>query len=201
MKRFLTFLFINTFVSIVLAENCLAPNINEVNLNHKTSDNQAIYFAGRYSINLTPSHRVIFSKDMLAYIYNESKHFVVHLDTEVTQKNRQELLAAFGLNNDIKTDARKDLDICNGEITKYNIEGMTETIIGIDSTVLDRPNTMIYLFHEVEPIVENIQFKDFSQEEIEQILSTIEHITKNNCFYLPIFWYFKGYTISFIKKI
>lgn len=176
---------LSTLVLLVLscglsmaAENCPAPSIVEVNLNQKTSDNQAIYFAGRYSINLTPSHRVIFSKDMLAYIYDEKKHFVVHSDTEVTQKNRQELLAAFGLNNETKTGVRKDLDICDGKITKYNIEGMTEIIIGINSTVLDRPNTMIYLFHEVEPFVENIQFKDFSKEEIEQILSTIKHITR-----------------------
>lgn len=178
MKRFLTFLYACAFASGALAENCPAPKITEVNLNHKTSDNQAIHFAGRYSINLTPSHRVIFSKDMLAYIYDEKKHFVIHADTEVTQENRQELLGAFGLNKNKETDLRKNLELCNGKITKYNIDGISEVLIGINSTVLDRPNTMVYLFHQVEPYVEIIQFKDFSNQEIDQILSTMRNVTR-----------------------
>lgn len=179
MKRFLAFLFISSFVSLSYAESCPAPKINEVNLEPIKSDQQIINFAGRYSLNINPPPRVIFSKDMMAYIYDGKKHFAIHSDTEITEDNKIKTLHAFGLNSD-KSDSelRQALDICNGEITKYKIKGMPELIIGVDSTVLDRPNTMVYLFHEVTPFVETIQFLNFSKEEINKTLSTLKNVTR-----------------------
>ncbi|MFD1260458.1 hypothetical protein [Entomomonas asaccharolytica] len=179
MQRFLSLLFICSFVSATYAEKCDAPKIKETHLNPTASDQQIINFAGRYSLNIYPSNRVIFSRDMMAYIYDNKKHFAFHSDTEISEENKNTLLDAFGIGkNNSENDARKGLDICNGEITQYKIKGMPELIIGVDSIVLDRPNTMVYLFHEVTPFVENIQFLNFTKDEINKTLSTLKNTSR-----------------------
>ncbi|UYZ82820.1 hypothetical protein MTZ49_09365 [Entomomonas sp. E2T0] len=179
MKRFLLLVILCFASLLAYADSCLPPKKQDIYLDSKKSDQQIIYFGGRYSINISLSTKVIFSNDMLAYIYDKDKHFVIHGDSEASEENKQETLQAFGLSADKSENMlRKSYDICGGTITQFNIKGMTEIVIGIDSTVSGRPNTMVYLFNEVSPYIEQIQFLNFSKEEIKEVLSSLKNTTR-----------------------
>lgn len=143
---------------------------------------------------------------MLAYLYNKDKHFVIHTDKEASEENLLTLKIALGLDSEQENNEalhlREAYKLCGGKIIQYHIKGMDEIIIAVDSTVNNKPNTNIYLFNEVTPFVETVQFINFSKENIEKILSTlINHQTAQivlkkvfySISYYPIFIFFSKY--------
>jgi len=177
-------LFISLFFTVhSFAEDvCKAPQKETITLSKlDAKEKQLVYFGGRYSIKLNAPAKVIFSRDMLGYQYSKDKYMTLHADSIMTEANKNQYLIAFGLQSEEKTNQdsiyiRKGLNICNGKITHYKIEGMTETIIATHNKVDNKPNTMVYLFNEVSPFIELIQFTGFSNEAIKTSLSTLEKV-------------------------
>lgn len=161
---------------------CKAPQKEIITLSKlDTKEKQLVYFGGRYSIKLNTPAKVIFSRDMLGYQYSKDKYITLHADSIMTEANKNQYLVAFGLQSkdNINQDSvyiRQGLNICNGTITQYKIEEMNETIVATHNKVNDKPNTMVYLFNEVSPFIELIQFTGFSNEEIKTSLSTLEKV-------------------------
>lgn len=172
-----------------MADECKVPKIvqGEIKYKEPSSNTSQVIFT-KYSLNIPIPTKTIFSNDILIYIYGEGEtRKVLSIqalpDTLKDSNNKYNATKAYklaiGLDNNENADdfilnIRRGFQLCNAEVTKYSFNGINTPIIKTNMTIAGDKDTDFFIFGNIEPFIDMVQFSNFTNEEINKIMSTFQ---------------------------
>lgn len=161
------------------------PKIQKQTLTYKATDNIAVYFAG-FIIELpTPKRMGLFS-DNTIFKYDNNKTIYLTDDTNILSENREAdynpvtvYKEAFGIeprqekNKDEIAAIIRFQRLCENDLIQYQIKGINDLIIRTTGQNNANENTIETFILSRSEFVYVIGFKGFTNNEIDQLLSTI----------------------------
>lgn len=191
MKRFLLPIMF-CFASFAYAE-CLPPTKTEINIKQApgVKDSQTVRF-GAYNIQVNPTKEIIFSKDVMIFLYekiNDSRKYLAFQSVENpiedgSYQTKDTFLTAFGIikekdnTSDVINAVRTGMGICNGKYIQYHVENMSQQIIRYDAEILDKNNAYLIILNKNYQLADMLVFANFSDNEIENVLATLKEKAK-----------------------
>lgn len=172
-----------------MANECKPPRIKQGEITYKIPpQNTSPVVFSRHRININNPTLTIFSTDILIYIYGEGENrktlsIQALPDTLKDSNNKynatEAYKLAFGLDNKEASDEfilniRSSLQICDAEITQYPFKGINTPIIKVNMIISGKKDTIFYVFNNIEPFIDMVQFSNFTDKEIDQVMSTFQ---------------------------